>query len=133
MRKRVIYGIYFIIIGALLAVGPHTLFAVCEKGEKIMKCWWSAQAEIPIGIILIVAGMAILAFKSVEIQFGITIMTTALGVSAILIPSVLIGGCMKNTMPCQSVTFPWIYIIGVITIVVSLFNCISTLKQMKRK
>ena len=133
MRKRRICAIYFIIIGVLLAIGPHTLFAVCPKGEHLMKCWWSAQAEIPIGIMLMVAGIAMLTFKSMEIGFGISIMTTALGVSAILIPSVLIGGCMKSTMPCQSVAFPWIYVIGGITIVISLFNCISTLKQMKRK
>ncbi|GCD10886.1 DUF4418 family protein [Clostridium tagluense] len=96
MKKRVIYGIYFIIIGVLLAIGPHTLFAVCHKGETVMKCWWSAQAEISIGIMLIVAGIATLSFKSQEIQLGICIMTSALGVMAILIPSVLIGGCMKK-------------------------------------
>ncbi|MCB2289925.1 DUF4418 family protein [Clostridium sp. CS001] len=132
MRKKVVYGIYLIIIGAVLAVGPHTLFAVCEKGESIMKCWWSAQAEISNGILIISAGIAILVLKSKETQLGISIMTSLLGVSTILIPSVLIGGCMKSTMPCQSVTFPWIYIIGVITIIVSLFNCISLLKQIKR-
>ncbi|MBU3145170.1 DUF4418 family protein [Clostridium sp. CF012] len=131
MKKSAIYGVYFI-IGALLAIGPHTLFAVCPKGETIMKCWWSAQAEISIGIMLIVAGIAILAFKSEEIQFGICIMTTALGVVAILIPSVLIGGCMKKTMMCQSISFPWIYIIGGLTTVVSIFNCISLSKRMKR-
>ncbi|MBZ9623349.1 DUF4418 family protein [Clostridium sp. FP2] len=132
MKKRVIYGIYFIIIGVLLAIGPHTLFAVCPKGETVMKCWWSAQAEISIGIMLIVAGIAILVFKSEEIQFGICIMTSALGVVAILIPSVLIGGCMKKTMMCQSMSFPCIYIIGGLTTVVSIFNCISLFKRMKR-
>ncbi|MBZ9634749.1 DUF4418 family protein [Clostridium sp. FP1] len=132
MKKSVIYGISFIIIGALLAIGPHTLFAVCPKGEKIMKCWWSAQAEISIGIMLIVAGITILSFKSEEIQFGICIMTTALGVMAILIPSVLIGGCMKKTMMCQSMTFPCIYIIGGLTTAASIFNCISLFKRIKR-
>ena len=132
MKKRTIYGVYFIIIGALLAIGPHTLFSVCPKGETIMKCWWSAQAEISIGIMLIVAGIAILTFKLEEIQFGICVMTSVIGVMAILIPSVLIGGCMKKEMMCQSMTFPCIYIIGGLTTAVSIFNCISIFKRMKR-
>lgn len=132
MKKRVIYGIYFIIIGIILAVGPHTFFAVCPKGDHPMKCWWSAQAEISIAIMFIVAGITILAFKSAETQFGVSIMTIALGVIAILIPSVLIGGCMKDTMPCQSITFPCIYVISGVTIAVSIFYCISLAKQIKR-
>ena len=132
MKKRAIYGIYFIIIGALLAIGPHTLFSVCPKGETIMKCWWSAQAEISVGIMLIVAGIAILTFKSQEIQFGICIMTGALGIMTILIPSVFIGGCIKKTMMCQSMTFPCIYIIGGLTTAVSILNCISIYKRLKR-
>jgi hypothetical protein len=132
MKKRAIYGIYFIVIGIILAVGPHTFFAVCPKGEHFMKCWWSAQAEIPIAIMFIVAGITMLAFKSAETQVAISIMTTTLGVMAILIPSVLIGGCMKDTMPCQSITFPCIYVISGATIVVSIFYCISLSKQIKR-
>ena len=97
-----------------------------------MKCWWSAQAEISIAIMFIVAGITILAFKSAETQFGVSIMTIALGVIAILIPSVLIGGCMKDTMPCQSITFPCIYVISGVTIAVSIFYCISLAKQIKR-
>jgi hypothetical protein len=132
MRKRAIYGIYFIIIGIILAVGPHTFFEVCPKAEHPMKCWWSAQAEISIAIMFIVAGITILAFKSAETQLGVSVMTIALGVIAILIPSVLIGGCMKDTMPCQSITFPCIYAISGVTIAVSIFYCISLAKQIKR-
>lgn len=53
MKNRVISSIIFLVYGALLAVGPHTIFSVCEQGEKIMRCGWTGKVETGIGIFVI--------------------------------------------------------------------------------
>lgn len=133
MKNKLINGFFYIIMGILLAVGPYTLFHVCDTSEKVMKCWWSVRAETAIGGLLIFAGILILLLKSKEIRFAINLNTIGTGVVAILIPSKLIGGCAKETMLCRSLTFPSIYIISVAVIVFSIGNMIYLKKKQGRE
>lgn len=129
MKNKLINAFFYIIMGILLAVGPYTLFRVCDTSEKVMKCWWSVRAETAIGGLLVFAGILILLLKSKEIQYAINLNTIATGIVAILIPSKLIGGCAKEMMPCRSLTFPSIYIISVAIIIFSIGNIIYLKKK----
>ena len=129
MKNKIINAIFYIITGALLIVGPHTLFKVCDTTEKIMKCWWSTRAEIAIGGLIVFSGIIILFLKNKGVLHTINLNNIASGIAAILIPSVLIGGCGKETMPCRSLTFPAIYIIGAAVILFSIVNLIYSKKS----
>lgn len=129
MKNKITNILFYIIMGVLLASGPYTLFQVCDTSEKIMKCWWSVRAETGIGALLIFSGILILVLKSKEALYAINLYNIVIGIVAIVIPNVLIGGCGKETMPCRSLTFPSIYIISAVVILFSIGNVIYLKKK----
>ena len=124
MKNKIINALFYIIAGTLLITGPHTLFKVCDTTEKIMKCWWSTRAEAAIGGLIVFSGIILLFLKSKDALQTINLSNIAAGIAGILIPSVLIGGCGKVTMPCRSLTFPAIYVISAVIILFSIANLI---------
>lgn len=118
--KRYLKGILYLIGAVLIWIGPKTMFEVCEQGEKKMKCFWSIQAEIGLAILLAVAAVIILLSANAQIRKGVYVMVIAINVVGILFPAVLIGGCPNHMMPCQKVTFPALYLIHGILLLVSL-------------
>jgi hypothetical protein len=132
MKNRIASGITVIILGSLIALGPQFLFKVCEPaspiaahdegGQTWMKCHWSAQAEIGIGFLLAALGIGLLVFASKDTRLGLTVGIFLSAVLALLIPHVLIGGCSMPTMPCQSLAFPAITVLGILLIIGSAGN-----------
>lgn len=124
MKSRLATGIPLIVLGLLIAIGPYTLFKVCDHTEKIMKCYWTARAEIGIGVLIAIAGILIIAFKSRQASISISILNVFTSIVAILVPAVLIGGCGMKTMACRASTFPVLYVLSSISIIISAFNSI---------
>jgi len=118
MKIRIIGGAAAIVLGLLIALGPQFLFKVCEPmGEMIMKCHWTAQAEIGIGAFIAALGIALLIFADVKTRLGLAIAVFLSGILALLIPHVLIGGCAMDTMPCRKIAFPAITVISILLII----------------
>lgn len=132
MKGRIISAFFHIVMGLGIAIGPYTVFQVCDTSEKIMKCWWSVRAVTALGILLIVAGIFSLLFKEKAALAAISLYNIATSVMVILIPSVLIGGCMKETMPCRSLTFPAIYVMAGIVILFNILFNIGNLFYLKK-
>ncbi len=104
--KQKVTSIGTIVLGALLAAGPQFLFKPCPTTEKFMKCFWSCKALIVVGAILALVGLLQLISKEVKSRKVLAVVGLALAVSAILIPNVIIGGCVKADMACKILTFP---------------------------
>ncbi|NLK94221.1 MAG: DUF4418 family protein [Clostridiales bacterium] len=134
MKKiRVIFGLFNLICGVLLIIGPQTLFKVCESTEKVMKCYWSTRALIGIGILIVVSALLIFIFKDLGEQKVLSILNIFYGLVAILIPKILIGGCKAVTMKCVSLTFPAVYLISSSIIIFSLAYLIYLIKVNKNE
>jgi hypothetical protein len=80
-------------------------------------CYWSARAEIGIGMLIAALGLCLLIFNDPKTQLGLLIGVFMSGIVAIGIPYALIGGCNIMSMACRSVTFPAITIVSVILLV----------------
>jgi hypothetical protein len=106
MKNRILTGVLYIISGLLIAAGPQTIFKVCAVKDMAMKCHWSARALIAAGGIVFIGGILYLPADLITVRLNITLLVLAAYISAILIPSVLIGGCENKRMLCQSLTFP---------------------------
>jgi uncharacterized membrane protein len=116
------------ILAVALAVVP--MFTDChsagraltlEGGRQIpMKCHWTGRAELGLALPLFVVGLmlAFAKYKETRRTLGITGIT--LGLVAILLPTVLIGVCMKPDMPCVSAMQPALILAGVLTIGIGL-------------
>lgn len=117
IMKNKITSVGTIIIGALLAAGPQFLFKACPTTEKVMKCFYSCKALIAVGVIVAVIGVLQLLAKETAARRSLAIAAAVGCVMAILIPTVLIGACMKPEMACNVLTFPVTHTLSVIGIV----------------
>lgn len=134
MKNRIITAATLIVLGFLIAIGPRTIFEVCESmGGDHMTCHWTAQAELGVGVVIAVLGLLHLVFKSLEIRAGLSIATLLNGVFALLIPTWLIGVCGMPSMSCHAVTRPALLVISILVIIVSVANAIYLLSKSVRR
>jgi hypothetical protein len=126
MKNRIISGGGAIVFGLLIALGPQFLFKVCPVMEgMIMKCHWSARAEIGVGGPLLAAlGIALIFFANPKIRLGLTVGVFLAGILALLIPHVLIGGCPGHSMPCRKIAFPALTVISILLLISAAFNAL---------
>ncbi|WP_010258172.1 DUF4418 family protein [Treponema primitia] len=127
MYKRLITGIPFIVLGILIAIGPITIFPVCEIRDVIMKCHWTARAELGVGLSIAVLGILTLFFESKI--FGLSAGVFINGILVLLFPTVLIGVCAHPRASCHMLALPALLVLGSITIVVAALNGFFVLKK----
>ena len=117
--KNKILAVITAVLGLLAAIGPKTIFPVCSAMEMKMKCYYTANAELVVGIIAAIVGIAIIIIDKKKINVVLSIIQAILGLVIILIPTVLIGVCGSPMMHCVSATKPALIVIGALDIVVS--------------
>jgi hypothetical protein len=91
---------------------------VLESGKEIpMKCHWTAQASIAVGVPLAAVGAMMVATRKRQSLLILGGMSVVLGIFAIALPSNnLIGVCATPTMICHTVMRPALTVLGALTI-----------------
>lgn len=131
-KKLLIPAMIMVVLGALIAAGPWTIFPVCESGNSSMLCHYTAEAEIAIGSMIALFGLVLLFVNNSESLIIIGVGEAALGIWAILIPTYLIGICGSNFMECNTTGAPALMLFGGLTILVSFFLIFKGWKNMKK-
>jgi hypothetical protein len=113
-------GGVFVVLSLLIAAVPQ--FTNCQadgrtltlaSGKEIpMKCYWTARAELALGLPLVVTGALIFASRRKETLRTLGIIGAGLGIPAILLPTWLIGVCMNPDMICVSTMRPALILLG---------------------
>ena len=130
MRKNYIFGALFVIAGLFIAIGPKTIFAVCNSdGEMTMKCFYVAQTELAIGIAIAVLGVVLAILKDSAAQITASIALALNGIITILIPDVLIGVCKSAHMHCNAGTRPALNILGAVVIILAILGAVLFRKK----
>jgi hypothetical protein len=124
MVNRIVGGILAIVTGVLLAVGPQTLFKICEQShhEGHSVCFWTGQATIGIGIVVALLGLLYVVLNDPGVRAGLSIGIASLLVLTLLIANVLIGVEDSAMMPCRLATLPALNIISVLAFALSAVN-----------
>ncbi len=124
-------GILAIALGMLITLIPMLIFPVCTNmfeltnGKSLfMKCHWTAMAELLVGILVVIDGILLIGFKKHETRIALSIMLFLLGLTALLMSTVVIGMCETATMPCRVGTEPALIVVSVITMLVGIGNII---------
>ena len=132
MKNRIGFSIGYILLGALLSLIPTVIFPVCES-EKKMSCYYTARAEIGVGIFIIILGIAYILFKSEELRAGISLSIAVSSILIVLLPLKLTGLCKMSDMACRIGTLPALIVIAIIIAAVSLGNFVYILISSKSK
>ena len=133
MNKTRLTGIVIAVLGLLTALIPTVIFKVCEAMDgKFMKCHWTSQTEVAVGIATLVLGVLIVLSKEKGAGAAYAVASAINGVLVILIPTVVIGVCGSADMPCNSGTKPALIIAGALIIVTALINAVSYIVSKKK-
>jgi hypothetical protein len=131
MRERYIQVLVCIAAGLLYIAVPHVLLPVCDyagpaageqappmgymsgamplpghSGPAHMVCYWTARAEAGLGGVFLFSALLLLLSASRERRSGIMLTLAGSAVLGGAIPSLLIGVCRQETMPCRAGTLP---------------------------
>jgi hypothetical protein len=130
MKKlNVVFALLFVVLGALVAAAPYSFAHVCEVGEKVMKCHWTARIELFLGLSVAVLGLVKLLSTNISFQLGVNagLLLNALGV--FLTPTVLIGVCGMKKMHCHAVTKPTLIVFAILILVSAFAQSVSLWKK----
>ena len=83
---------------------------------RMMKCFWSARAEIIAGVPLFALGAFLLFARRRETFRVIGVVAALIGVLTILIPTTLVGTCVNPDMVCNTQMKPTLFICGGIAV-----------------
>ena len=124
MKIKLVLGVLIAILAIVVIVIPY--FNTCEYAGKLielpsgmtmpMKCSYSAEAEIGIGIPLFVVGILMIISRRKETMMALSLLGAVHGIVVILIPTVLIGVC-SSLMPCNTFMQPFLIAAGSMIIV----------------
>jgi len=125
-----IAGLVLILVPSFYTCAAHGKAIELPSGKSIpMKCFWTARAEIGLGVLLLVVGAFLLISRELESRRFLSILALILGIFIILFPTALIGVCTNPDMPCVVVMKPTLLLIGIISgalgIVATAWNFIS--------
>lgn len=126
--KKYIFGGLFILLGLLTAIGPQLLFAVCPvHGDQVMKCFWTARAEIGAGAVTAISGLLIILIRSAGTRLGIYFSLILNGTLSLLIPTILIGVDDDPMMSCHTYTLPVLVVASAAVIAAALAGVLYTI------
>lgn len=85
------------------------------EAHQHMACYWTAQASLGIGILLLVIGLLAL-FMDSQIRTGLNLSAALIYVLEISIVTVLIGVCKNEEMSCNVYAMPTLLVLSCIGI-----------------
>ena len=121
-------GILIVLLAIAIAIVPvfnncssDGKFLTLANGNQVpMKCFWTALAEIAMGIPLVAVGGLLAFSRRKETRRSLTILGAILGVFVILLPTILIGVCAMPNASCNKILLPAMLFAGILVIVASL-------------
>ncbi len=130
--KNKVLTVSTIILGLLAAIGPRTIFPVCSAGEMKMRCYYTAQWELVVGLLTVLAGVSLFFVTDKKLKTVISAVQVGLGALIILLPTAIIGVCGSPMMHCVTVTKPALLVIGVFEIVTSGVLLFGSVREISR-
>ncbi|NMX12093.1 DUF4418 family protein [Mobiluncus mulieris] len=99
---------------ALQIAAPTTVKA--HGGHKWMKCHWTAQASLGIGIVIALLGVLIF-FGDPRMRIGLNLAVVLNSALELAIVHFLIGMCGNPEMHCNALTKPTLSLLSVLTLI----------------
>ncbi len=117
-----------ILLCLILALGVVTVFRACGAREdgSWMHCHRAQTDVLVIGIVMSAVSVVSLFIKSRGIRLALDIADALLAAAAVLIPGTIVKMCMMSSMRCHSVMKPFVFVSGILVILVSVIDAVQT-------
>lgn len=156
MKNRIILSLFIMFLGLLIILFPLYILPVCPHPDaliktandihnqvanaghmhtgagKIMKCFWTAQAELGIGVLIIAVGTLMLLSRTIFVRLGLSMALVCISLLAIAIPTILIGVCSNEIMRCNMGAKPALILLSGVLFLVSSLNVFYLNKIVKK-
>lgn len=150
MKNRLVSSLLFIIIGILFIIVPFYILPVCPLPDmttmpaenmnhqmahgtgNIMKCFWTARAEVGIGCVVIAIGLLMLLSRTVFVRMGLSLSLACISFFTAAIPTILIGVCPGEMMLCHMGTRPALILLSGLLLVIAIINTLYLNKASKK-
>lgn len=129
MKKNLVFSITLLLLAVLVAAAPYSFAKVCDVSEKVMKCHWTARAELFLGISTALLALLRFCGNSKYLRLGLDAGIIANAAGIILFPTLLIGVCGMPSMHCHSVTQPTLIVLGILLLAVSAVDTVLSLRS----
>jgi hypothetical protein len=110
-----------------LSHGRHLTLA--DGREIPMKCHWTAQAELGLGLPILAVGALMVGSRRKQSLRGLGLLGLALGAIVIALPTELIGVCGNPAMVCNSTMKPALILMGALVAAISLVTVVVSFRQ----
>lgn len=120
-----------IVLGVVIAVGPYTLYPICDASMH-GGCYDTGIAEVVLGILLVLVGVASLFVQDVRRRRLLWIALIAIPVLSILFVTSITGTCGGSMMACNKTGEPGIVAVGAVTAIVAVFDLLLLQNDARR-
>jgi hypothetical protein len=124
MKNRIIGGLGAILTGGLVAIGPQTIFKICEQSHHTgpSVCFWTSRAVIGTGVVFALLGISYILSRSPLLRAGLSFAAAANVILTFLLANVLIGMDSDAMMACRVKTLPALNVISTIVFALAAGN-----------
>lgn len=134
MKLQRVIGVFAILIGALMAIGPWTFVHVCRGMEGMESpCHTTRLGALALGVIIVLLGMLLLKTKSRVGSLLLSLCLAASGVAGLLLPTVIAPVCEMATMHCRTHTRPFLLVISAVLVVLAVFDLVYLVRTRRRE
>jgi hypothetical protein len=128
VKNRIAGGAAAIFAGALIAAGPWSLFKICSQAHHAHEghsvCFYTARAEIGVGVIIALLGIAYILVKDRRLRAGLSFAVAGNAVLSLAVVNVLIGMDPDPMMACRTAAQPALNVIATLLLAAALINAV---------
>lgn len=128
MKKQTIFATILLILSVLLAVGTLTVFSACRAKDdgSYMSCHWAGMMSCALAVVLAgQSAIALFAAKSGATRRGVFAAMVPTEILLVLTPGAMISLCMMPDMHCRMLLRPFVLVMGVVLIVLTIFGHVT--------
>ena len=133
MKSKTI-NIMMLIFSAALSIGVMTVFRACAAKDDgtWMNCHHAQMGVFCLGLVWFVLYVIKLFIKKNIMNIVLDVCGVIAGVIAMLIPNTIVKMCMMNNMRCRSVMTPFVLVMSVLLIVMSIIDIVLIASKHQR-